>query len=174
MTETDPQDSPFWRFSLRFYRQPGVADACIALQDTCGVDVNILLFLLWLATENRQVSRAALRSLCSKAAGWHDEVVVPLRTLRRRLKDGAPLVERGTAELFRTRIKAAELESERLQQEALHALAPDLATVVAASIEEAARTNVTAYEQAVGRAFTPAAVQVLLQALAAQPAAAKG
>ena len=41
------QGSPFWRFSLRFYRQPRVADACIALQEESGVDVNLLLYLLW-------------------------------------------------------------------------------------------------------------------------------
>ena len=42
--------SPFWRFSLRFYRLPEVADACITLQEQAGVDVNLLLFLLWHAT----------------------------------------------------------------------------------------------------------------------------
>src|SRR5271170_5952237 len=36
-------ETPFWRFSLNFYRQADVSDACIALQDTCGVDVNLLL-----------------------------------------------------------------------------------------------------------------------------------
>jgi len=41
------QGSPFWRFSLHFYRQPKVADTCIALQEEAGVDVNLLLFLLW-------------------------------------------------------------------------------------------------------------------------------
>src|SRR5579883_645510 len=122
------QGSPFWRFSLRFYRRPGAADACIALQDGCGVDVNILLFLLWLATARRRVPVAAAQEICAKAAGWREDVVTPLRTLRRRLKDGSTLVERGAAELFRTRIKAAELESERLQQEAMFVLAEGLAT----------------------------------------------
>jgi uncharacterized protein (TIGR02444 family) len=40
-SETKPsQGSPFWRFSLQFYRQPGVAEACIALQEESSVDVN--------------------------------------------------------------------------------------------------------------------------------------
>jgi uncharacterized protein (TIGR02444 family) len=159
--------SPFWRFSLRFYRQPGVADACIALQDGCGVDVNILLFFLWLATAQRCVPPAAAQAVCAKAAPWRDNVVVPLRTLRRRLKDGSPLVERGAAELFRTRIKAVELESERLQQESLFALAAGLVTESAATIEAAARGNVAAYEHALARTFTPDAVNVLLAALSA-------
>jgi uncharacterized protein (TIGR02444 family) len=161
------QGSPFWRFSLRFYRRPGAADACIALQDGCGVDVNILLFLLWLATARRRVPVAAAQEICAKAAGWREDVVTPLRTLRRRLKDGSTLVERGAAELFRTRIKAAELESERLQHEAMFALAEGLATENAATTEAAARANIAAYEQVLARTFAPQPVDVLLSALLA-------
>jgi uncharacterized protein (TIGR02444 family) len=166
MTDSERErGSPFWRFSLGFYRQPGVADACIALQDGCGVDVNILMFFLWLATARRCVPPAAAKALCAQACPWRDDVVVPLRTLRRRLKDGSPLVERGAAELFRTKIKAVELESERLQQEAMFALADGLVTENAPTVEAAARTNVAAYEHAVARAFTPAPVDVLIAAL---------
>jgi uncharacterized protein (TIGR02444 family) len=165
--QTDEKGSPFWRFSLAFYRRPGVADACIALQDGASVDVNVLLFLLWLATAKRQVSPATAQAVCAKAGAWRDDVVVPLRTLRRKLKEGSSLVERGTAELFRTRIKAVELESERLQQEALFALAAGLASEVAPSIDAAARANVAAYEQVMGRDFTPDAVKTLLAALPA-------
>ena len=49
MPTPSSQGSPFWRFSLQFYRLPKVADACIALQEEAGVDVNLLLFLLWQA-----------------------------------------------------------------------------------------------------------------------------
>ncbi len=167
MAETEA-GSPFWRFSLGIYRQPGVADACIALQDGCGVDVNILLFLLWLAAAKQGVPVAEAASICAKVGPWRDDVVVPLRSLRRRLKDNAPLVERNTAELFRTKIKAVELESERLQQEALFGLASALKTEAAPSIEAAARDNVAAYEQATGRRFTPAAVDVLIAALSSR------
>jgi uncharacterized protein (TIGR02444 family) len=170
MTHTDTeQGSPFWRFSLRFYRRSGVAEACIALQDECGVDVNILLFFLWLATARRCVSSDMAHALCGKAAPWRDAVVAPLRNIRRMLKDGSTLVERGAAERFRTAVKGLELESERLQQEALFALATRLATENAASIETAARANVSTYEQVLGRTFAPAAVATLLGALATGP-----
>jgi len=157
--------SPFWRFSLGFYRQPGVADACIALQDGCSVDVNVLLFFLWLATARRCVSPVTAKALCVKVGPWHDDVVVPLRTLRRRLKNGPPLVERNAAQLLRTRIKAVELESERLQQEAMFALADDLATERAPTVEAAARVNVAAYEQVSSSTFASADVDVLIVAL---------
>ena len=94
MSDAGEQGSPFWRFSLRFYRQPGVADACIALQDGCGVDVNVLLFFLWLATARRYVSRDVAQAVCAQAMPWRDDVVAPLRAVRRRLKDSSGLVER--------------------------------------------------------------------------------
>jgi uncharacterized protein (TIGR02444 family) len=167
MTETDAQGSPFWRFSLRFYRVPGVADACIALQDGCGVDVNLLLFLLWLACDGRQVANADARRVCSEVASWREEVVVPLRNLRRRLKGGVPPIEHNTGELFRTCVKAVELEAERLQQEALFSLVPKLATTLAASIEAAARANVAAYDAALGLSLPAATLEVLFAALSA-------
>jgi uncharacterized protein (TIGR02444 family) len=157
--------SPFWRFSLRFYRQPGVADACIALQDGCGVDVNVLLFFLWLATARRCVSLAVAREVCTTAAPWRDDVVVPLRTIRRRLKEGSALIERSATEAFRTRVKSLELESERLEQEALFALAEGLATNDTTTIEGAARVNLASYEDVLGCDFPEAAV-TLIEALA--------
>jgi uncharacterized protein (TIGR02444 family) len=41
-----PPDDPFWRFSLDLYGRPGVAPACLALQDEAGADVNLVLYLL--------------------------------------------------------------------------------------------------------------------------------
>ena len=173
MTERETErGSPFWRFSLGFYRWPGVADACIALQDGCGVDVNILLFLLWLATARRCAPPAIAKTLCAKVDPWRDDVVVPLRTLRRRLKNGSSLVERNAAELLRTRIKAVELESERLQQEAMFALADGLITESAPTVEAAARANVAAYEHVLAGTFGSGLVDVLITALlAGEPAA---
>jgi uncharacterized protein (TIGR02444 family) len=165
-TDTN-QGSPFWRFSLRLYRQPGVADACIALQDECGVDVNALLFFLWLAADKKLIPALNARAVCEQAALWHDDVVAPLRAVRRKLKAGSTLIEANTAELFRTRIKAVELEAERLQQEALFAMTPNLETEPAESVEAAARANILAYEQAAARTFTPAAVEIMIAVVVA-------
>jgi uncharacterized protein (TIGR02444 family) len=168
---TDPaiengQGSPFWRFSLGFYRQPGVADACIALQDECGVDVNVLMFFLWFATQQKEVTAKQARAVWEQAAMWRDHVVAPLRSVRRKLKEGVPLVPHDIAEFFRTRIKAVELESERLEQEALFAMIPGIETTAAPSLEAAARANVLAYEQALAVAFSRGPLEILIAALA--------
>lgn len=41
-------ENPFWRFSCAVYAAPGVAQACLELQDTHGADVNLLLLAAWL------------------------------------------------------------------------------------------------------------------------------
>ncbi len=160
-----PQSSPFWTFSLGYYRGAGVSEACLELQDNCGVDVNVVLFLLWMASQKRQVAAAEVKRLADKVRPWQVDVIGPIRALRRRLKTDAPLLDKGSAELFRTKIKAVELESERLQQDAMTALAPGLATESAPSAEAAARASIAAYASALGRPFTPAAVDTLIAAL---------
>ena len=161
------QGSPFWRFSLQFYRLPKVADACIVLQEEAGIDVNLLLYLLWQARQRRRLSAADVAALDAKIAPWRDATVIPLRAVRRALKSPPALVEVATAEAFRNRIKAVELEAERLQQEAMFALTP----VGAEGFDpgDAARANVAAYEQMRSVRFPPEAAATVLAALASMP-----
>jgi uncharacterized protein (TIGR02444 family) len=166
---TTSTETPLWRFSLHFYRQAGVSDACIALQDECGVDVNLLLFLFWLAAEQRQLSVADVKRLDETVRGWRDLTIVPIRDARRKLKGAATLVEPQKQEAFRTRIKAIELEAERLQQEALFGLAPIGRLGGEAAAGDAARANIAAYERALDARFPKAAVDVLVGAFDAVP-----
>jgi len=164
--ETGSQGSPFWRFSLGFYRDPAVAAACIALQDQAGVDVNVLLFLLWNATLARSLPQPVIADLDRRIAGWRRAAVIPLRELRRALKVPPPVVDAGAAEAFRTRVKAVELEAERLQQQTLFDLTPTLRFEPAASRLAAARASVAAYEEMNAQGFPAAAVETILAAFA--------
>ena len=130
-----------------------------------GVDVNLLLFLLWHASRKRTFSTIEVEALERRVGPWRNMTVVPLRNVRRALKSPPALVEAGTAEAFRTRIKAIELEAERLQQEAMYELAraAPLGTE-AASPDAAARANVAAYETMCSAAFPKPAVETLLAA----------
>jgi uncharacterized protein (TIGR02444 family) len=159
------QDSPFWRFSLGFYRQPGVADACIALQDEAGVDVNILLFLLWNATLGRTLSNNAVAELERKVGPLRDATVIPLRTLRRALRTPPPVVEPGAAEAFRTHVKRVELEAERLQQQTMYELASQMAFGGASAPGDAARASIAAYQAMCPRTFPQPALDTILSAI---------
>jgi uncharacterized protein (TIGR02444 family) len=164
--QTSSSGSPFWRFSLQFYRLPGVAEACIRLQEEAGADVNLLLFLLWHGTRQRRLSAAEIARLEQDIAAWREATVIPLRAIRRALKSPPGLVEAGTAEAFRTRIKAVELEAERLQQEAMYErVRACLLGEAAPSVAEAARANVAAYGTTCRTAFADGDVDTLLAAV---------
>ncbi len=163
-----PQGSPFWHFSLGLYRAPGVADACLLLQDEAGVDVNLLFFLLWNASLKRQVSSNDVHAVDSHIAGWRKTAVIPLRDIRRALKSATGLIEPGAAELFRTRVKGLELEAERLQQETLFDLSQATPLGEAApSADAAAHANIAAYEKYCSRGFPKASVDAILDAFRA-------
>jgi uncharacterized protein (TIGR02444 family) len=165
MPETPaPSETPFWRFSLHFYRQADVSDACIALQDNYGVDVNLLLFLLWLAAGKRQLSAADVKRLDEAVRDWRELTIVPIREVRRRLKGAPTLVESQKQEAFRAKIKTIELEAERLQQEALYGLTRSGPLGSEATPPAAARANLSAYEHALGMSFPKRAVDILVGA----------
>jgi uncharacterized protein (TIGR02444 family) len=160
------RQSPFWRFSLKFYAMPGVAPACIELQDRANVDVNVLFFLLWNATQKRALGNAEVAELDRLIGAWRNAAVIPLRDVRRALRSPPPVMAPEVAESFRTRIKQVELEAERLQQEALYDLAQSSRLgKPAATSTEAARVNVNAYQALLG-AFPPGPLAAVLSAFA--------
>ena len=105
------EDEELWVFTLSFYARPGVAESCLRLQEEAGVDVNLLLTGLWLGLAGRGALRpdwqadATLRS-------WREEVIQPLRGLRRLLKG------KGEDD-FREDLRRLELASERIYQRKL-------------------------------------------------------
>jgi len=164
-TAPHPEGSPFWRFSLGFYRQAGVGEACIRLQDEAGVDVNVMLYLLWHAALERRLSRSEVEAIEQRIAPWRDQVVKPLRALRRAIKTPPPVIEAGAAEAYRTKIKAVELEAERLQQEAMYDLAETSRFgEPVSSPEEAARANIDAYRALCPHPLPEEAVAAILAA----------
>ncbi|MFM7344981.1 MAG: TIGR02444 family protein [Tagaea sp.] len=96
-----------WRYAVGLYARPGVAEACLALQDRRGVDVPLLLATLWHVERGHGAPDLARWRAIS--ATWREAAVLPLRSLRRALKGQAGW------EPLRTRIKRLELAVERAQ-----------------------------------------------------------
>jgi uncharacterized protein (TIGR02444 family) len=144
--DTPRDDSPFWRFSLRFYARAKVSAACLALQDEAGVDVNLLLFLLFLAEHQRQVNAEEVAAIDRAVLAWRDSVVRPLRSLRRALKTGIGEISDTVSETFRGQIKRLELESEHIEQSVLERFGTTKLSAFCASRLVAAATNIAAYE----------------------------
>ncbi len=138
-------ESPFWRFSLRFYGRPNVADACLALQDVAAADVNVVLFLLFAAEQKRRLCADEIARLDSAVAQWRDTVIRPLRALRRALKPGIDFVPGAISEGFRAQIKRLELESEQIEQHRLEHFASAGIGSADESRIEAAEANLKSY-----------------------------
>jgi uncharacterized protein (TIGR02444 family) len=156
--------TPFWRFSLKFYGQTGVSDACIALQDGCGIDVNLLLFLFWLASERQELSPDEVKKLDATIKSWRELTIIPIRDTRRKLKGAKTFVDPAKQEALRDKVKAVELEAEKLQQEALYAFTQTGPLGKPSEPPAAARGNVAAFERAMGANFPKASVDVLVNA----------
>jgi uncharacterized protein (TIGR02444 family) len=161
---TNTAITPFWRYSLKFYGQAGVSDACIALQDGCGVDVNLLLYLFWLASEGRQVTAQDVKMLDDKVRSWRELTIIPIRDVRRKLKGAATFIDPAKQEALRDKVKIAELEAERLQQEGLYAVTQSGPLGKPAAPSAAARGNVAALESALGASFPKDSVDTLIGA----------
>ena len=155
-------DNAFWRFSLAVYAADGVAGECLDLQARHGIDVNLLLFVVWLgASRRRTMNPSDVERASDRIRQWHDETVRPLRSVRVALK---PLVEPGVRE-FRARVKALELEAEQIEQGALCALASDLWPDPGADDPRlAVRANVTTFLWSHGVSEAGAAAPRLIEA----------
>ena len=165
MSDAQP---PIWDFVLGYYRQQGVSEGAITLQDQLGLDVNMVLFLMWLAGSKRVLSEAEIKNAIDASKGWQHEVVVPIRGVRRLLKENAPLVEQETALAYRKKIQALEIEGEQLQLTAMAALSEKMSPSTAASAADAARKNLAGLSAAYGKPFPQAAVDGFVAALKSQ------
>jgi uncharacterized protein (TIGR02444 family) len=102
-----------WNYALRVYAQPGVAEACLLLQDRAGVDVVVLLHAMYLLTaKGIALDEQALACAEARVGSWRREVTAPLRALRAALKPGFAGLPPTFVEQTRQKIKAAELDAE--------------------------------------------------------------
>ncbi|MEO1038614.1 MAG: TIGR02444 family protein [Pseudomonadota bacterium] len=111
----------FWDFSLDVYARPGVEEACLSLQSRGG-DVNLALWIIWAAREGLD-SRSALGEAIAISRSWREAVIHPLRRARTALKPQPAGFDADAASSLRKTLLEAELNAERIQQDALYALA---------------------------------------------------
>ena len=104
-----------WDFALRLYRTPGVAPACLELQERHGVDVTLMLFCLWHGTVSDRPIAENLPALAAAALAWHRAAVLPMRAARRWLKQDAEGLEQPAATALYKTVLAAEIDCEHAE-----------------------------------------------------------
>jgi uncharacterized protein (TIGR02444 family) len=164
-------DGPHWRFALAVYGQPGVSQACLTLQDRCGVDVNVLLVGLYAwSVGDEGFAGERLGAIEASITGTRDAVVKPLRAIRRAMKD-MPEAGHGPAwESVRNKVKSAELAAEQFEQ-GLLAAAVQPAGAPAGDADAAARRIVVHFARAIGADADAVSAEIATVAAAAETAA---
>jgi uncharacterized protein (TIGR02444 family) len=118
--DQDKSAADHWQFSLAVYTRDGVAEHCLALQHRLGLDVNVLLLMLWAARQWGDAPTAEqIADADSRISAWRHEIVIPLRQLRTRLKSGPAPAPDAMTDVLRQDIKRLELDAERMEQEVL-------------------------------------------------------
>jgi uncharacterized protein (TIGR02444 family) len=109
-----------WAFALAIYAKPGVAEACLTLQDEAGVDVMLLLATAFAAVKHRLLlTPDEIRALDEACRLWREQIVWRLRTIRIELKTGPQPAPSSATESFRSQVKALELVAEKLENQLL-------------------------------------------------------
>jgi uncharacterized protein (TIGR02444 family) len=109
-----------WAFALDIYARPGVAAACLTLQNEVGVDVMLLLVATFAAVKHRLLlTPDEILALDEACRLWREQIVWPLRTIRSGLKSGPKPAPSSATEQFRSQVKAIELAAERLENQLL-------------------------------------------------------
>lgn len=103
----------FWDWAVSAYGRDGVARACLALQDDHGQCVPLLLWAAWRNTLGQGIGDGEAAKAAGVARIWSDDVVTPLRQVRRRLKTVLDEGDNGVRLPLREKIKRVELEAER-------------------------------------------------------------
>lgn len=107
-------DTPFlhsdeWRHVQTSYARPGVAQACLLLQDRLGVDVLVLLHLTYVCGQHPQsLNEGQIAAADAVVRDWRDQVVRPLRAARRAIPKDDPRTQ-----ALRDAVQQAELGAEQ-------------------------------------------------------------
>lgn len=106
----------FWDFSVALYGRPGVGDACVWLQRSRSINVNLLLFCIWWGSAGRRIAANDLSVVSQEATLWHQEVVLPARSARTAAKAGAKTLTDDERDQVYRHLLAAELDCEHAEQ----------------------------------------------------------
>ena len=121
MRQPQPElEADSWAFALAVYARPGVADACLRLQNEAGVDVMLLLMATFAAVRHRLLlTPDEIKALDEACRLWREQIVGPLRSIRSGLKSGPSPAPSSETEPFRSQVKALELAAEKLENQLL-------------------------------------------------------
>lgn len=113
----------FWDWAVAVYGDAEVAALCLALQDEDGQCVPLLLWAAWASGTGVRITEEAANAAVGLARTWAEDVIAPLRRVRRRLKTMVAVGDDAIRLPLREVVKTAELKAEEALMAQLEALA---------------------------------------------------
>ncbi|MBY6187190.1 TIGR02444 family protein [Marinobacter hydrocarbonoclasticus] len=107
----------YWQFSEHVWQQEGARQTALELQDTHGLEPNLLLLALLLEQQGQFLDQSQFRALKEAQASWCEKMLTPYRQLRRLAKDNLPEAS------YRQMLEVELVMEKRSQQLILKALA---------------------------------------------------
>ena len=152
---TNQKNNPLWIYSLKQYGDPSCATFLLDAQDTYQLDINILLFIGWLATQKRCLDIQKLSA--SNITTWQKQVIQPLRKIRLQAKTMAN-------NDFYQSIKKLELSAEHQEQNKLYGISHNMKKQNF-EFSECIRRGCEVYFEELGRKLEKRWLQILTQHL---------
>lgn len=118
-------NNDFWQYASATYALPKAADNLLFLQDNYQLDVIALLFLGWIAKQQKNVATGDIDACLQQCKHWQSHIIGPLRKARRAIKrQDADLYQQAkTVELNAERVLITQLQ-QHIEQAAIKADAP--------------------------------------------------
>ncbi|GAB1265584.1 TIGR02444 family protein [Aurantivibrio infirmus] len=104
------KSNPLSKFALALYSSPGVEETSIALQDSLGANVNLLLWCVWLESMSVLLSSEVLNQAEQTIFPLEKNIIAKLRQIRREIK--ARQIDTSKNQRFYQLIKRLELLAE--------------------------------------------------------------
>ncbi len=131
MRNAPPPSGPGKRlrdYAVAIYHYEGVSSACLHLQESAQVDVNLLLFIAWTTSIGHSVSLSDIQAARALVGPWHSEIVKPLRAVRQRLKHGPSPAPSEETNVLRQKLQSLEIAMELIELDELETFAARLTT----------------------------------------------
>ncbi len=108
-------ENRFWQFSLSLYAKPEAANYCLRLQDHHNMQVNLLLYSIWLTFEGCILEPSLIKQN-SQLQNWLTQIIPSIRNARKRVG------EKSKQDPLYKQLKACELTAEQQAQAQLFGL----------------------------------------------------
>ncbi|WP_157964668.1 TIGR02444 family protein [Algibacillus agarilyticus] len=108
----------FWNFACDLYAQPHVSSELLALQNSLGANINLVLLLAYLSHHNMMIDAKFIQQLHQQIDSFSQTNTQIIRATRKQLQGSETLTQTEQAEI-KKQLLTVELTAEKIEQDRL-------------------------------------------------------